>query len=320
MRPKTKMILLVFAAFVVVLLAGNAFYTLDETEQAIITQFGEPIGKSIRDAGLHIKTPFIQKVTIFDKRILAWDGDPNQIPTEDKKYIWVNTFARWHIVDPLKFYQSVNNELAARSRLDDIIDGVTRDIIAQNPLIEVVRDSNREMKIIVEGDSGSVEPVAGLQAVETISKGRTKIMDVILAKVSETVPQYGIEVIDVRIKHIIYIEEVLQKVYERMISERKRIAEKYRSEGQGERAKIEGQREKDLQAITSEAYKQAQLIKGAADARAAKIYADAYNRDPEFYSFLQTLDSYRSTLNANSTMFLKTDSDFLKYLKNASAR
>lgn len=320
MRPKTKMILLAFAAFVVVLLAGNAFYTLDETEQAIITQFGEPIGKSIRDAGLHIKTPFIQKVTIFDKRILAWDGDPNQIPTEDKKYIWVNTFARWHIVDPLKFYQSVNNELAARSRLDDIIDGVTRDIIAQHSLIEVVRNSNREMKIIVEGDSGSVEPVAGLQAVETISKGRTKIMDVILAKVSETVPQYGIEVIDVRIKHIIYIEEVLQKVYERMISERKRIAEKYRSEGQGERAKIEGQREKDLQAITSEAYKQAQLIKGAADARAAKIYADAFNRDPEFYSFLQTLESYRSTLNANSTMFLKTDSDFLKYLKNASAR
>lgn len=320
MRPKTKMILLAFAAFVVVLLAGNAFYTLDETEQAIITQFGEPIGKPIREAGLHIKTPFIQKVTIFDKRILAWDGDPNQIPTEDKKYIWVNTFARWHIVDPLKFYQSVNNELAARSRLDDIIDGVTRDIIAQHSLIEVVRNSNREMKIIVEGDSGSVEPVAGLQAVETISKGRTKIMDVILAKVSETVPQYGIEVIDVRIKHIIYIEEVLQKVYERMISERKRIAEKYRSEGQGERAKIEGQREKDLQAITSEAYKQAQLIKGAADARAAKIYADAFNRDPEFYSFLQTLESYRSTLNANSTMFLKTDSDFLKYLKNASAR
>lgn len=291
MRPKTKMILLAFAAFVVVLLAGNAFYTLDETEQAIITQFGEPIGKPIREAGLHIKTPFIQKVTIFDKRILAWDGDPNQIPTEDKKYIWVNTFARWHIVDPLKFYQSVNNELAARSRLDDIIDGVTRDIIAQHSLIEVVRNSNREMKIIVEGDSGSVEPVAGLQAVETISKGRTKIMDVILAKVSETVPQYGIEVIDVRIKHIIYIEEVLQKVYERMISERKRIAEKYRSEGQGERAKIEGQREKDLQAITSEAYKQAQLIKGAADARAAKIYADAFNRDPEFYSFLQSIHS-----------------------------
>ncbi len=320
MRARTKMILLALAAFVVVLLAGNAFYTLDETEQAIITQFGEPIGKPIRDAGLHIKTPFIQKVTIFDKRILAWDGDPNQIPTEDKKYIWVNTFARWHIVDPLKFYQSVNNELAARSRLDDIIDGVTRDIIAQNSLIEVVRNSNREMKIIVEGDSGSVEPVAGLQAVETISKGRTRIMDMILAKVSETVPQYGIEVIDVRIKHIIYIEEVLQKVYERMISERKRIAEKYRSEGQGERAKIEGQREKELQAITSEAYKQAQLIKGAADARAAKIYADAYNRDPEFYSFLQTLESYRSTLNANSTMFLKTDSDFLRYLKNVSGR
>lgn len=317
---RLKSILLALAALALVLLAGNALYTLDETEQAIITQFGEPIGAPIREAGLHVKTPFIQKVTIFDKRILEWDGDPNQIPTEDKKYIWVSTFARWHVTDPLKFYQSVNNESAAQSRLDDIIDGVTRDIITQHPLIEVVRNSNREMKVIVEGDSGSVEPVADLQGVETITKGRTKITDLILAKVSETVPQYGIEVIDVRIKHINYIDEVLQKVYERMISERRRIAEKYRSEGQGERAKIEGQREKDLQAITSEAYKQAQLIKGAADARAVKIYAEAYNRDPEFYSFLQTLESYRSTLNSNSTMFLKTDSDFLKYLKNASAR
>lgn len=317
---RLKSILLALAALALVLLAGNAFYTLDETEQAIITQFGEPMGAPIREAGLHVKTPFIQKVTIFDKRILEWDGDPNQIPTEDKKYIWVSTFARWHVTDPLKFYQSVNNESAAQSRLDDIIDGVTRDIITQHPLIEVVRNSNREMKVIVEGDSGSVEPVADLQGVETITKGRTKITDLILAKVSETVPQYGIEVIDVRIKHINYIDEVLQKVYERMISERRRIAEKYRSEGQGERAKIEGQREKDLQAITSEAYKQAQLIKGAADARAVKIYAEAYNRDPEFYSFLQTLESYRSTLNSNSTMFLKTDSDFLKYLKNASAR
>lgn len=317
---RLKSILLALAALALVLLAGNAFYTLDETEQAIITQFGEPMGAPIREAGLHVKTPFIQKVTIFDKRILEWDGDPNQIPTEDKKYIWVSTFARWHVTDPLKFYQSVNNESAAQSRLDDIIDGVTRDIITQHPLIEVVRNSNREMKVIVEGDSGSVEPVADLQGVETITKGRTKITDIILAKVSETVPQYGIEVIDVRIKHINYIDEVLQKVYERMISERRRIAEKYRSQGQGERAKIEGQREKDLQAITSEAYKQAQLIKGAADARAVKIYADAYNRDPEFYSFLQTLESYRSTLNSNSTMFLKTDSDFLKYLKNASAR
>ncbi len=315
-----RRIFLLLAVFVLVLVAGASFYTLDETQQAIITQFGEPVDQPIREAGLHMKVPFIQKVTIFDKRILEWDGAPNQIPTEDKKYIWVNTFARWRIVDPLKFYQSVNNETAAQSRLDDIIDGVTRDIITQSPLIEIVRNSNREMTTIVEGDSGTVEPAVESQEIETITSGRSQIMDRILAKVSEMVPQYGIEVIDIRIKHINYIDDVLRKVYDRMIAERNRIAEKYRSEGQGERAKIDGQREKDLQTITSQAYKQAQQIKGEADARAARIYADAYNRDPEFYSFLQTLDSYRTTLNQNSTLFLKTDSDFLKYLKSTAPR
>ncbi len=315
-----RRVLLSLTALLLLLMANAAFFTLDETQQAIITQFGEPIGQPIREAGLHVKMPFIQKVTIFDKRILEWDGAPNQIPTEDKKYIWVNTFARWRIVDPLKFYQSVNNETAAQSRLDDIIDGVTRDIITQSPLIEIVRNSNREMTTIVEGDSGTVEPAVESQEIENISSGRSQIMDRILAKVSEMTPQYGIEVIDIRIKHINYIDDVLRKVYDRMIAERNRIAEKYRSEGQGERAKIEGQREKDLQAITSQAYKQAQQIKGEADARAARIYADAYNRDPEFYSFLQTLDTYRTTLNQNSTLFLKTDSDFLKYLKGTVPR
>ncbi|MCK6560420.1 protease modulator HflC [candidate division KSB1 bacterium] len=315
-----RRVFLLLAVFVLVLVAGASFYTLGETQQAIITQFGEPIDQPIREAGLHMKVPFIQKVTIFDKRILEWDGAPNQIPTEDKKYIWVNTFARWRIVDPLKFYQSVNNETAAQSRLDDIIDGVTRDIITQSPLIEIVRNSNREMTTIVEGDSGTVEPTVESQEIENITSGRSQIMDRILAKVSEMVPQYGIEVIDIRIKHINYIDDVLRKVYDRMIAERNRIAEKYRSEGQGERAKIDGQREKDLQTITSQAYKQAQQIKGEADGRAAKIYADAYNRDPEFYSFLQTLDSYRTTLNQNSTLFLKTDSDFLKYLKSTAPR
>jgi len=315
-----RRVLLSLAALLLLLIANAALFTLNETQQAIITQFGEPIGQPIREAGLHVKMPFIQKVTIFDRRILEWDGAPNQIPTEDKKYIWVNTFARWRIVDPLKFYQSVNNETAAQSRLDDIIDGVTRDIITQSPLIEIVRNSNREMTTIVEGDSGTVEPAVESQEIENISSGRSQIMDRILAKVSEMTPQYGIEVIDIRIKHINYIDDVLRKVYDRMIAERNRIAEKYRSEGQGERAKIEGQREKDLQAITSQAYKQAQQIKGEADARAARIYADAYNRDPEFYSFLQTLDTYRTTLNQNSTLFLKTDSDFLKYLKGTAPR
>ena len=315
---KATQILLIVVALLLLVVASSALFTINETEQAIITQFGEPIGAPIRDAGLHVKIPFVQKVTTFDKRILEWDGDPNQIPTEDKKYIWVNTFARWRISDPLKFYQSVNNERSAQSRLDDIIDGVTRDIITQSLLIEVVRNSNRPMTTISEGE-GAVDTL-GLQEVPSISKGRSAITDLIKQRVSGIVPQYGIELVDVRITHINYIEEVRKKVYERMIAERRRIAEKYRSEGQGERAKIDGRREKELQRIQSEAYRTAQQIKGKADAEATKIYAQAFNRDPEFYSFLQTLESYRTTLSDNSTLFLRTDSDFLKYLKNISGK
>ena len=308
------------AALALLLICNSAFYTLDETEQAIITQFGEPIGSPVRSAGLHAKMPFIQKVTVFDKRLIEWEGDPNQIPTEDKKYVWVSTFARWRIKDPLKFYQSVNNERNAQSRLDDIIDGVTRDIITKNTLIELVRDTNREMVTIEEGArEGAVETI-GISDVEKITKGRRAITIQILERARETMPQYGIELTDVRINHIEYIEEVRKKVYERMISERNRIAERYRSEGQGERAKIEGQREKELQRITSEAYKKAQQLKGEADAKAAKVYAEAYSRDPEFYSFLQTLETYRSTLSGNSTLFLKTDADFLKYLRESSGK
>ncbi len=307
-------------AAALLLIFNSAFYTLNETEQAIITQFGEPIGQPVRTAGLHVKMPFIQKITVFDKRLIEWEGDPNQIPTEDKKYIWVSTFARWRIADPLKFYQSVTNERNAQSRLDDIIDGVTRDIITKNPLIELVRDTNREMVTVAEGArEGAVETI-GIQEVEKIKHGRRAITIQILERARETMPQYGIELVDVRINHLDYIEEVRKKVYERMISERNRIAERYRSEGQGERAKIEGQREKELQRIQSEAYKKAQQLKGEADARAAKIYAEAYNRDPEFYSFLQTLEAYRSTLSSNSTLFLKTDADFLKYLRQSTGR
>ncbi|MGH7490965.1 MAG: protease modulator HflC [bacterium] len=307
-------------ALALLLVSSNSFYTLNETEQAIITQFGEPVGQPVRTAGLHLKVPLIQKVTVFEKRLIEWEGDPNQIPTEDKKYIWVSTFARWRIKDPLKFFQSVNNERNAQSRLDDIIDGVTRDLITKNPLIELVRDTNREMVTIEEGArEGAVETI-GIQDVEKITKGRRAITIQIMERARETMPQYGIELADLRINHIEYIEEVRKKVYERMISERNRIAERYRSEGQGERAKIEGQREKELQRITSEAYKKAQQLKGESDAKAAKIYAEAYNRDPEFYSFLQTLETYRSTLSNNSTLFLKTDADFLKYLRESSGR
>ncbi len=311
MKPTS--VILTIVVVLLLIAANSALYVVDETEQCIITQFGEPVGEPIREAGLHIKLPFIQKVTYFPKQLLEWDGDPNQIPTADKKYIWVNTFARWRISDPLKFYQSVNNEINAQSRLDDILDGVTRDLITQSNLIEVVRNSNRKMVAL-----GESEEVVEITDVGQVEKGRMEIQRLILEKAREIVPQYGIDLVDVEIKHINYIEDVRKKVYERMISERRRIAEKYRSEGQGERAKIEGMREKELQRIESEAYRRAQEIKGEADARAAKIYADAYSRDPEFYSFLQTLQTYRETLNKNSVLFLKTDSDFLKYLKQSS--
>ena len=300
-------------AFLALILVEASVYTVDETEQVIILQFGKPVGEPVKEAGLHFKVPFVQNVTTFDRRVLEWDGDENQIPTSDKKYIWVDTFARWRIVEPLKFYQSVNNERNAQSRLDDIIDSATRNFVSENLLIEAVRNTNRELQITVEEAEGF-----GLESVtQQIEKGREKITKLILQKAAETMPQYGIELLDVRIKRINYIEEVRQKVYERMISERKRIAEKFRSEGQGRKAEIDGEREKELQRITSEAYRTAQEIKGKADAEATKIYAGAFNKDPEFYSFLQTLETYKSTLNnSNTTLMLNTDSDFLKYLKN----
>lgn len=299
--------------FLALVLFLASFYTVDETQQVIILQFGRPVGEPIQEAGLNFKLPFIQTVKVFDKRVLEWDGDENQIPTSDKKYIWVDTFARWRIVDPLRFYQSVRgDERAAQSRLDDIIDSATRNFISENFLIEVVRNSNRELTTTIEeqGEFGT-EFVA-----QQIEKGRDEITKLILSKAKETVPQYGIELLDMRIKRINYIEEVRQKVYERMISERKRIAEKFRSEGEGRKAEIEGEREKEFQIISSEAYRKTQEVKGKADAEATKIYADAFTRDPEFYSFIQTLESYRSTMKNNTTLILNTDSEFLKYLKS----
>ena len=310
---RKSMVLSSVLAVIALLFLMSSVYTVDETEQVIILQFGKPVGEPIKDAGMHFKLPLIQDVISFDKRVLEWDGDENQIPTSDKKYIWVDTFARWRIVDPLKFYQSVNNQRNAQSRLDDIIDSATRNFVSENLLIEVVRNSNRELQITIEEAEGF-----GLEsASQQIDKGREAITQMILQKAAETMPQYGIELLDMRIKRINYIEEVRQKVYERMISERKRIAEKFRSEGQGRKAEIDGEREKELQRITSEAYRTAQEVKGKADAEATKIYAGAFNRDPEFYSFIQTLETYKSTLkNNNTTLILNTDSAFLKYLKS----
>ncbi len=301
--------------FVVAMLLfmSGALYIVDETQQVVVTQFGKPVGDPAMKAGLYFKLPFIQHANYFDKRLLQWDGNPNQIPTKDKRYIWVDTTARWKIKDPLKFMQSVTNETGAHARLDDIIDSATRDYITNHNLVEVVRDSNRiiESQIISEQD----EIKASDDALDRVVVGREEITRGILEQASEMAPQYGIELVDVRIKRINYVQEVRDKVYERMISERKRAAERYRSEGQGKKAEISGQMGKELKKIRSEAYKSAEEIKGKADAEAISVYADAYNRDPEFYSFLKTLDTYKNTIDGDTTVIFSSDSEYFEYFQ-----
>ncbi len=305
----------VFVALAILGMMTGALYIVDETQQVIITQFGQPIGDPIKDAGLRIKLPFIQVANYFDKRLLAWDGDPNQIPTKDKKYIFVDTTARWKIVDPLKFMQSVRSEMEAHARLDDIIDSATRDHITSHNLVEAVRNSNRLLEASSEGEMEEGEDIMTTEAVESIDVGRVALSRGILKQASRIIPQYGIELVDVRIKRINYVEDVRIKVYDRMISERKRAAEQYRSEGQGKKAGIEGQMAKELQEIQSLAKKEALTIVGEADAKATTIYAQAYNQDPEFYSFLKTLEAYRQTTNDRTTLVLTTDSDYYTYLQ-----
>ena len=303
----TRLATLVVAAFLGLIVLTNSLYVVDMTQQVIITQFGKPIGSAVGHPGLKIKVPFIQKVNTFDKRILEWDGSPRQVPTRDKRYIWVDTFARWRIVDPLKFMQSVTDEVGAQARLDDVIDAITRDLLTSHDLIEVVRNTDREMEVF--------ELDVPREAQVEIELGRLGITREVLLRAAEQMPRYGIELVDVQIKRVNYVEEVRQKVYERMISERQRIAEGYRSEGQGQSAEIRGQKEKELQRITSEAYRVAEELKGNADADAARIYAEAFGRDPEFYSFLRTLESYKTTLDAESTLILTTDGDYFRFLK-----
>ncbi|MDD5173350.1 MAG: protease modulator HflC [Candidatus Omnitrophica bacterium] len=297
--------------FIVLALASGALFIVDETRQVVITQFGKPVGDPITSAGLHFKMPFIQDAHYFEKRLLEWDGDPNQIPTKDKKYIWVDTMARWRIVDALKFLQSVGNELSASSRLDDIINSATRDAITNHLLVEAVRNSNR----ILETKELGEDAIVSEEALERIEIGRQQLTRSILDKAKVLAPQYGIEVMDVRVKRVNYVKEVRDKVYDRMIAERKRAAEKYRSEGHGKSAEIEGQIGKELKLITSEAYRQAQSITGKADAEAINIYAQAYLQNPEFYSFLKTIETYKNTIDAGSTIILTTDSDYYRYLK-----
>jgi len=296
---------------VIISFMSGALYIVDETQQVVITQFGDPIGRPITKAGLYFKTPFIRQANYFEKRLLQWDGSPNQIPTKDKRYIWVDTTARWKIVDALKFMQSVTNEIGAHARLDDIVDSATRDYITNHNLVELVRNSNR----LVESNAltGQDEIKASDEALETIVVGRDAITRGILEQASQIVPQYGIELVDVRIKRINYVKDVRDKVYERMISERKRAAERYRSEGQGKKREVEGQMEKELKEIRSEAYKTAEEIKGNGDAEAIAIYADAYNKDPEFYAFIKTLDTYRATIDEDTTVIFSPENAYLEY-------
>ena len=292
-------------------LLARSFYTLNETEQSIITQFGEPVGDAVQEAGLKFKLPW-REVHRFDKRWLPWDGDANQIPTKDKKFIWVDTYARWRIEDPLQFFVSVTNEQQAQSRIDDIIDGQTRNAVASFDLIEIVRATDREFAV-TEVLLGMLEQEVPTQ----IQSGRDEITRRILESSSVAVKTLGIELVDVQFKRINYTEEVRESVYQRMISERQRIAERSRSEGLGRSAEIRGQKDRDLQRIESEAFRTAEETRGNADAEATRIYAQAYSKDADFYQFLKTLETYRTSLDENVTLLLSSNSEFLSFLKKS---
>jgi modulator of FtsH protease HflC len=299
------------AALFLLMLLFSSTYLVKETEQVIITQFGEPVGNPVSEPGLHFKLPFVQRANYFDRRFLEWDGDPNQVPTKDKRFIWVDSYARWRITDPLKFFQRLRDERGAQSRLDDILDGETRNAVARHNLVEVVRSSNRDPEII---ELGSEEETTVLEIIE---RGRRSITADILKRAAERASDLGIELMDFRIKRIAYVEQVQKDVFARMIAERNRVAERYRSEGEGEAARIRGERDRDLKLIQSEAYRKAQEVRGKADGEAGDIYADAYSRDAAFYAFTKSMETYEYTVDPKSVLILTTDSDFLKYLRNA---
>jgi membrane protease subunit HflC len=310
-----KRTVLMFAAVAALLLVFSSIYTVSETEQVILTQFGRPVGGVVSNPGLHVKVPFVQTVHRFDKRWLEFDGDANEIPTKDKKYIWVDCYARWRIADPLRFYQAVRDERGGRSRLDDIVDGETRNAVASFDLIEIVRSSNRDFELTEE-----LEGIGSAEAMVKIASGRNKIAQIVLEKAAKITPEFGIELVDLRFKRINYVDSVQQKVFERMISERKRIAERSRSEGQGRAAEIRGQKERDMLSASSAGYKSAQEIKGGADAQATTIYARAYGRDVDLYQFTKSMETLNASLGDDSTLILSTDSELLRYLKDAGGR
>ena len=300
----------------VLLAAYGAFYVLEEGQQAVILQFGRPVGAPVTEAGVHVQVPFIQEARRFDKRLLIWDGAPNQIPTAGREFIWVDTTARWRIVDPLKFLKSVATEGGAQSRLGDIIDSMVRDHVAANPLAELVRSSAWEPPKGEVLEEVAEEILAELK--KEVRLGREGISQAILTAVQKITPEYGIEVLDVRIKRLNYVESVREKVCARMISERKRIAARFRSEGEGRSAEILGTMEKELREIRSGAYRKVQEIRGKGDATATRVYGAAYGRDSEFYAFSRTLENLKESQNKNAVLVLTTDSDYYRYLKEAN--
>ncbi|MFC1522638.1 protease modulator HflC [Elusimicrobiota bacterium] len=316
-----KSIGIILAAFGLLIFVMSSPYIVSEWEQAIITQFGRPVGSAVTEAGMHLKIPFIQKVRRVDKRILNWDGIPNQIPTKDKKYILVDTTARWRIKDPLLFIQTVQTESGARARLDGILDSVTRDTISNNNLVEAVRNTNSILDKVHErlelAKQGKLplgeEEVTG--GVEAVSLGREKLSSIIVERATKELKQFGIELIDVQLRRISYESSVETKVYERMISERQRIAQRIRSVGLGEKAKIKGKTNRDLKRIQSEAYRTAQGIKGTADSKSISIYARSMSAAPSFYEFVRTLEAYRKSIPADTKLILSTDNKFLDLLR-----
>jgi membrane protease subunit HflC len=309
---KLKILITLFLILILGVIITQTAYITRETEQVVITQFGRPVGEAITKPGLHFKAPFFHKTNFFEKRYLAWDGDPNQIPTKDKKFIFVDAYARWQITDPLQFFKRLTNERGADSRLDDIIDGETRDYIANHNLEEIVRTSNR-----IPIPSGSVGGEEVGDTLIDIEVGRGAIQKMILKSANEKVKDLGIVILDVRIKRITYVEEVRTQVYERMKSERFRIADKFRAEGQGEASKINGGKERDLKTIQSQAFRRAEEIMGSADAKATAIYASAYNQtsqSKDLYSFVKSMETLENTFDTTTTVILSTDSELYKYL------
>ncbi|MCL6258385.1 protease modulator HflC [Aquiflexum sp. TKW24L] len=308
---RNKLILRLILLGIIVYTVLSSIFILDETQQAIVTQFGKPVGEPRTEAGLNFKIPYFHKIQFFDKRYLEWEGSRNQVPTKDKKFIFVDTYARWEITNPLQFFIRLRDERSAQSRLDDILDGETRNAVASHELLDLVRSTNRDPEI-------TEEFMEQIEYLEDISVGRANIEKIVLEKANERTSDLGVRILDFRFKRMNYVDEVRDRVYDRMISERNRIADQFRSEGQGEASKIQGNKDRDLALIQSEAFKLAEEIKGRADAEATKIYASAYNRSRQsvdFYKFIRSMESFEKALDENTTIILSSDSEFFRYLK-----